>query len=377
MWIKEQQWPQSLPSSQHSPFSRHEAAHAPNNTSAKLEKLLDEVLSLHEEVSAQRYRARDLRHALRHKRDEEDDLRLALRNKLNLISPENLHQETSAIHKAIEDLQTVTAAYLVLEADYHKVEDELGEREYILEKRMRRMQKTLRRQAPEWPQHSHDDLDSDLSDDSFSTSDADPVSSRTAEYLSYIGEVRMLRERLSELEAEYLSLIDQQQLRERIGISLDSESLGFIARYEGEKAQIEAELSLALHRVQSHPEYKEQSDTEALDRRWRQVLEQYLPEPPEEAPIPDPLRLSEFEDRSSFFESARPKPLNKATFVNRWLLHRLRHSGMEILQFKSQPELLELMDYGWNSDSISQMALMLWFRDETANMAPARSHSGG
>ena len=65
-------------------------------------------------------------------------------------------------------------------------------------------------------------------------------------------------------------------------------------------------------------------------------------------------------------------PLNKFTFVNRWLLHQLRHSRFEVLQFKTDPGLMGLVDEGWDGDSISQMALMLWFRDETNGMAPVR-----
>ena len=339
---------------------------------------MDEVLKLHDEVSTERFQLRDMRNALRYKREEEDDLRLALRNKLNVIPSENLHREATAINNIIEKLQVVTAAYLVLEADYHKIEEELGEREYILEKRMRKMHQCLRKQTPDWTHNFYDENDykSNFSDDYSSASGLDPVSPTMTEYLSWVGEVRMLRERLSVIEAEYLDLVDRQQVRARMGISLDKEALYFIDRYEGEKAQIETELSLAINKVRSHPEFTDHATSEVREKQRQQVLTQYLPDPPEEPPAHDILRLSEFEDRSSFFESSRSAPLNKATFVNRWLLHRLRHSGLEILQFKSQPELLEVMNHGWSSDNVSQMALMLWFHDETANMVPARSYSG-
>ena len=340
--------------------------------------LLKDVINIHEEVATKRYQARDLRHALRHKRDEEDDRRVALRNRLNLLSPETVHGESLDINGAIENLQAVTASYLLLEAEYHKFEDDLGQREYILDRHMRRLKRTLREQAPAGTQQNyHVESGSDSSTDDIPTDNGNQLSPQAADYLSCVGEVRMLRERLSDLETEYLTIIDQRHLRERIGLDLNAEALEFLDRYEDETAQAETELELALHRVRTHPEHKAHPGSEDEDEDWQQGLEGFLPKPPDNEPPPDPLRTSGFEDRSPFFESAQPVPLNKATFVNRWILHQLRHSRFEILRFKSHPELLDLADRGWDRDSISQMALMLWFQDETAKMVQLRSNSAG
>lgn len=374
--IKDQQRGRLPSSPQHSCFGDHAAASARDN-SAKLTNLLDEVVNLHEEVSTKRYRARDLRHTLRQKREEEHDLRMALRNALNLVSPDSVHNEALAISNAIEDLQTATNAYLVLQEEYHRFEDELGEQEYLLEKRMRRLNASLRKRIPSLTRPDRDiDPDLDSSSD-YASDDEIDISPNEAEYLSLVGDVRMLRERLAELEGEYLALIDQRKLRERMGISLDAEALAFLDSYEDEKAQIETELDLALRRVQTHPEHTKEPTPAALDAQWQEVLEAYLPEPPEDQPPPDRLCISEFDDRSPFFESARPFSIDKAAFINKWLLHRLRHSRMEVLRLKSQPALTDLIHQGWDADTISQMALMLWFRDETAQMVRLGSNSAG
>ncbi|KAJ6106846.1 hypothetical protein N7512_010363 [Penicillium capsulatum] len=372
---KARRWLQALPSQQS--YSDHGATHTPHS-SAKLVKLLGEVINLHEEVATKRFRARDMRHALRHQRDEEDDRRVALRKRLNLTSPETVPGEMVALNAAIEDLQVATASYRALELEYHRLEDDLGQREYILDKRMRKLSTRLRTQTSAGVQHVYNmDSDDDSSASYSSTGSGNQMTPQAAEYLSCIGDVRMLRERLSDLEAEYLAIIDQRDLRERLGISLDSEALGFLARYEDETAQIEAELERALDRARNHPEHKNNPDAEVIEDDCQQVLQEFLPRPPEDEPPPDPLLITELEDRSPFFESARPVPLEKATFVNRWLLHRLRHSKLEIMNFKSRPELLDLDNAAWDRDSISKLALMLWYRDETAQMKQVGSYSVG
>lgn len=373
---KHQQREKSASSSQHSRLGDHAAAPAQDD-SGKLTRLLNEALKLHEDVSTKRYRARDLRNTLRQKREEEHDLRMALRNTLNLVSPDNVHSESGAINNAIQNLQTVTNSYLVLEEEYHRFEDELGEREYLMEKRMNRLNSVLHKQIPSLARQARDmDTDSDPSSDYTSAGERE-ISPGEAEYLSLVGDARMLRERLALLEGEYLALIDQRELRERMGMSLDTEALAFLDRYEEEKAQIESELDLALRRIQAHREHNKDPTPTILDSQWQEALKAYLPEPPKDQPPRDLLCISELADRSPFFHSPRSVSMNKAAFINNWLLHRLRHSRMEILRFKSRPELIDLAQQGWDGDAISQMALTLWFHDETAQMVRLRSNSAG
>lgn len=293
-------------------------------------------------------------------------MRLSLRNALNLVSLDSVLNEVSAISLAIQNLQAVTNSYLLLEEEYHEFEDELGQQEYLLEKRMTRLNNTLRNQTPSLCRQARVfNFDPDSSSE-YASDDEIDLPPREAEYLSIVGDARMFRERLAELEKQYLVLLDQRELRERIGISLDAEALAFLDSYEDEKTQIESELDHALRRIYAHPEHTKEPTPAALDAQWQEVMKAYLLEPPENQPPIDPLSLSGFDDRSSFFESARPVSIEKATFINKWLLHRLRHSRVEVLRLKSRPELMDLVRQGWDGDTISQMALMLWFRDKTA-----------
>jgi hypothetical protein len=355
------------------PVSTHPQSfdHGPvqkGSTSARLAKLLDEVRQIQQDVRGKRSRTRDLRRTLRTRREEEDYLRLVLREKLSWISPEALYQQTTAINKAIDDLKAATELYRILENDYHRIEDELNQREKILDKRIGRLNGLLRKQATSGTKQTDSvgsdlDFSSDASPVPASDADADRLSSNAAAYLTLVGEVRLLRERLYELESEYKYLIDQENIRQRIGLSLAPEALAFLARYENAKTKTQTGLDFAIRRLVAHPEHKHHPEAVVLDEEWGQVVQEFQPGSPDNRAPRDLLQMTEFEDRSPFFEERRPVPLNKFTFVNRWLLHQLRHSRFQVLQYKSNPGFVHLVDEGWDGDSISQMALMLWYRD--------------
>ncbi|CAI7571002.1 unnamed protein product [Penicillium glandicola] len=351
---------------------------SPRDISARVAELIREVLSTHEDVSVKRYRVREMREMLRHKRDEEDDLRVGLRSKLNLITAETLHEDVGAINHAINDLEVATASYLVLEDEYDRQEEELAQLESDYNERLEGLQTIFKNQASSLA-HLQPIISDTESSSAYYTSDyEDQMLPHVADYLSMVGEVRVLVERLSELETEYLVLVDQRELRERVGIPLDSAALNFLVRYQDEKTRIETELKIARHNLESHPEHANRS-AQIIEEEYneQEVIQNFMPEKPEDQAYNDPLRSSEFEDSSPFFASAHVYPVNKGNFVNRWLLHRLRHSSVEIMRFKSAPELIDLDNKGWGSDNISKMAMMLWFQDDAAGMGHIRSHSAG
>lgn len=348
------------------------------DTSANVAKLIGEVLSAHEDVSAKRYRIREVRHMLRQKRNEEDDVRVALRSKLNLITAENVHEDLAAINHIINDLQAATASYFIFENEYHRQEEELAQLEYDYNIRLERLQTIFKYQGGSLAHLQQIDSDTESSSADYTSDYGDEILPQAADYLSMVGEARILTERLSELETEYLVLVDQRELRERVGIPLDSAALNFLLRYQDERTKIETELELARHNIESHPEHATRSAQIAEEEdNEDEMIQHFMPEKPEDQTYNDPLHSSEFEDSSPFFASAHIQPVNKGTFVNRWLLHRLRHSRVEIMRFKSAPELIDLDSKGWGSDNISKMAMMLWFQDGAASMEHIRSQSAG
>ncbi|KOS43907.1 hypothetical protein ACN38_g5194 [Penicillium nordicum] len=355
-----------------------ESAH---DTSAKVGELIVQVLNAHEDVLAKRYQIREMRHMLRQKRDEEDDVRLVLQSKLNLITAENVHEDVAAINHTINDLQVATASYFVLENEYHRQEDELAQLEYHYNGHLERLQTIFKYQRGLLAQLEPITSDTESSSAEFSSDDGEETLPQAADYFSMVDEARILMERLSELETEYLFLVDQRELRERVGIPLDRAALNFLLSYQDERTKIETELALARHKVDSHPEHtnrsvqitEEEDNKDEEEEEEEEVMQHFMPEKPEDQTYNDPLHSSEFEDSSPFFASAHSQAVNKGSFVNRWLLHRLRHSRVEIMRFKSTPELVDLGSKGWGSDNISQMAMMLWFQEGAASVEHIRS----
>ncbi|KAJ5513685.1 hypothetical protein N7463_003237 [Penicillium fimorum] len=346
------------------------------DTSVKVATLIGEILSIHEDVSAIRYRTWEMRRMLRQKRDEEDDVRVALRSKLNLITAEHVHEDLAAIKHTIDDLQVATTSYFILENEYHRQEEELAQLEYHYNRRLDTLQTIFNDQGGSLIHFQPIKSDTESSSADYTSEYGDQILPQVADYLAMVGEARILAERLSELETEYLVLVDQRELRERVGIPLDSLALNFLLRYQDEKNKLETELEQARHNIESHPEHASRSAAIAEEEdNEEEVIQHFMPEIPEDQIYNDPLHSSEFEDSSPFFQSTHAHPVNKGTFVNRWLLHRLRHSRVEIMRFKSAPELIDLDNKGWGSENISKMAMMLWFQDGAASVEHIRSQS--
>ncbi|OQE29206.1 hypothetical protein PENFLA_c004G05893 [Penicillium flavigenum] len=141
------------------------------------------------------------------KRDEEDDVRVALRSKLNLITTENVHEDLAAINHLINDLRGATVSYFILE----------------------NVSKRLLAQARPI------NLDTESSSADYTSDYEDQMLPQVANYLSMVGEARILAERLSELKTEYLVLIDQHELRERVDFPLGSAALNSLLLYQDER----------------------------------------------------------------------------------------------------------------------------------------------
>ncbi|KAF7515146.1 hypothetical protein PCG10_003898, partial [Penicillium crustosum] len=186
-----------------------------HDTSAKAGKLIGEVLNAHQDVSAKRHRIREMRHMLRQKRNVEDDMRVALRSMLNLITTENVHENLAAINHTINDLQVATASYFILENEYHRQEDELAQLEYDYNSRLERLQTILMYQSGLLAQLEPITSDTEYSSADYSSDYGEETLPQVGDYFSMVGEARRLTERLSELETEYLVLVDQRELRER------------------------------------------------------------------------------------------------------------------------------------------------------------------
>ncbi|KAJ5221577.1 uncharacterized protein N7469_010464 [Penicillium citrinum] len=355
--------------------------------STPLAKLLEEVTILQKDVSARRMYVTHLRNALRQSREREQHMRQALRSTLDIIIPGDAGLHTQcvppAVNNAILNLQVAMRSYQTMEVEYNGTEERLSKEEYHLDQQLTQLSHCLHNVAISITQQEQHSGTTSNNGSNYASSvqyaphnDTKNALPEQEEYAILIQNANIIRERLEELEIKNLNLIEQQRLKAAEDLILDNEADLFFDIYEDEKEDLEEDLKTALVKIDQHPDHRKPRETAVSDEKWRDMLEEYLPDPPEDQPSPDILRASPLEDRSPFFETARPLPWNKSNFVNNWLLYRLRHSALEILNFKNQPELLGLLERGWDRDSISEMAMGLWFEDGAAKLEKARSNSG-
>ncbi|GIJ98329.1 hypothetical protein Aspvir_000445 [Aspergillus viridinutans] len=325
------------------------------------ERLIEQL----EDVSARRLRAREMRVALRYKREDEGNHRAVLMKRLNSLLAQD-HQ----LADLIEELQSATESYLDLEQTYHRAEDELDQDEYVLIQSMQRFAKSLRESPP--------GLSKVIPQAESSASDFDAHSCRgepleyppaVVDYLSRVGDARILQERLAELDSQWYTIVDKQRLRSSLNISLDEESLQFLRSYDGSRTQIRKELNetmldiVRLRAICDERGLRTEEYTGEMDFLYGMGLEEVASQ------IEDPLKTSAIDDSSPFYEPGSAK-VSSAMFINKWLLHQLRHSSVEISRLKAAPELQQLSDEGWDDANISRLALTVWFSDDTVRNSP-------
>ncbi|RJE24961.1 hypothetical protein PHISCL_02725 [Aspergillus sclerotialis] len=358
-------------SSEFTPSHQNGSVHQPQH--AKFKKAIDAMIKAQSDISAKRMNVRELRQKMKHKRNEEGVSRALLMKKLNALSAQI---EMSSLSSEFEQLQSVTNEYLDVEMNYNQVEDELMVEEYALFQMMTKLSELLQQNVA--PSVMEDTQLSDFeSDDTSSTiSSLQRVPPSVVAYLSRAGDMRLLQERLAELDTEWLSIVDKQGVRQKMGISMDEESLEFLRDYDEERRQIQDELNDVFREVKR---LRAVCDSEGVvmdqyAKGIEAVHENYLDENIHQ-PI-DPLETSATDDNQPFFEVG-PGQLNRTTFINKWILHQLRHSRVEITRLKSLPELQGLADKGWDATNISRLALTMWFTDDAAVLSPPSTPTVG
>ncbi|RMJ29079.1 hypothetical protein PHISP_00022 [Aspergillus sp. HF37] len=342
---------------------------------ARLKDAIDRMIESQSEVSAKRLSVRELRQGLKYKREEEGALRAAVMKKLNILSAQTA--DTTPLLPELEQLRSATNAYLDMERDYNQAEDELEEQEYAVFKSMKRLSDFLRHnsapdamEAPEFSAFNNAD------EASSTVSGIDEVSPSVAEYLSRVGDLRILQERLSELDGEWMSVTENQSLRQRVGIPMTEESLQFLHRYDEQRMQIQDEMNdvlLDINRLRAACD----NDGAAMDQHAKGIDGLQLGEITQQPE--DPLKTPAVGDTHALFEPGTSEQLSRTTFINKWILHHLRHSSVEIGRLKSLPELQSLEDEGWDEVNISRLALTMWFADDvdasSASSSPLESHA--
>lgn len=339
---------------------------------ARLVHANKDLIEEQQAVSAKRSQVRELRQALKSKREEELDLRTALMKKLNALfaQPQGL-SNIQALTRDYEALQLITEAYMDLENSYHEAEDQLEQQEYRLGKSMQRFSSLSKKGLPRVSQDPgrnalENDSFTDEGDDTASmTSTAHETPQGVAEYLSRVGDVRLLQEQLLDLDSQWLAIMDKQKQRGSLHVPLDDESLQFLRTYDEERRKMWYDLNHAQLDVNQFRSICEENGLLTAEHMGdMEFLYPLGSESPTRQMSDDPLKLSVDEGSAFFFEPQTADQLSPTRFVNKWMLHQLRSSSIEIRRLKSRPELQLLWDRGFSDTVISHWVLREWFSDD-------------
>jgi hypothetical protein len=195
--------------------------------------------------------------------------------------------------------------------------------------------------------------------------------------------MHVLEERLDELRMERAQIVEEELVRARVGRALDEYSRAFLLSFDMRHDELQRELAqttedvarlrVALLDTEDFVISPDQFDETRRDMSDEDSLVTIMPNDeilnPEEADSEEqePLLLSGAEEPNPVFsESAlhgSKSVINKASYINLWLLHRLRISLPEVRRFKST---LDLKDLNLDQTQIKDMALRWWFNDGSA-----------
>ncbi|GMG14997.1 unnamed protein product [Aspergillus oryzae] len=337
---------------------------------AKILRANNRLLSLQNKVALKRSEVQELRTALRFKREEEADIRAEFIGHVTVA--QGTLRNVQPLLQNNEALLSATGIYSDMEAEYNRAESELERDEYMLIKAMEEFAR-LSEDHPspptldEPPLVDHDSLGDAISTTSSAPEDPPDV----VDYVSRVAEVRMTQEHLIDLDREWLFYQEKKEERESMNIPMDDESIEFLRTYEEERREICDELfHLQLDMNQLRTVCFEKGHLTHEYIQGRDFVYELYPAATTNQPE-DPLKASTEEDTSPF--DPIEEKVSQTKFVNKWILHRLRQSTVEIGHLKSLPEIKSLCDQGYDDRKISQLSLKQWFEDETAISPPPPS----
>jgi hypothetical protein len=296
----------------------------------------------------------------------------------------------SPLLKDFEHLQEIRDSLQPREYDYDRLEDQVNREEYELgelESKLYPISASAQISTLADEELVMFDGRFDHTESSLSTrSDPAENSSKVNQYLSRKGDMHVLEERLNELRMERAQLVEEELVRAKVGRALDEYSQAFLLNFDIRHDELQRELAHTKEDVarlrmallekedfisldQFDDTRRDMSDKDSLVTMPNPALSTDEILNPEEADPEEqePLLLTGAEDPNPVFSESvlqgSKSAINKASYINLWLLHRLRMSLPEVRRFKST---LELKDLNLDQTQIKDMVLKWWFNDGSA-----------
>ena len=373
---------------------------------ARVRAKVHQIGTLHGKVLAKRVRMRERHKKMKQKQEEELQQLVVLMQAINMFCAQiETQQDSKAIEESHEQLLSTTDEYMELERKYNEDENELQQREIDLDMAMDRLEELL--EGPGIAGHGaegdqsedfmDEDTDSDKEDDMSFSKIMHPL---LIEYLERTGDVDIYEEQVTDIYQEYHEVLQAKEVRDRLNLPLDEESQEFLDSYEEERTKAERQLDDAINEanrlqklceeegliggqnIEDNIAYLDPDDIVDNDSDYndndkeielKTKLNAVARECEQGSQSNDPLKAKMDEDTHPFFEpqdSSTPGKFDCCTFINKWLLHQLRHSSLQILRLKALLELQHPEMHDMDDILISQQVLHAWYIDD-AGMAEA------
>jgi hypothetical protein len=309
--------------------------------------------------------------------------------------------ELTHLLELAESMQNLRDKFYPMEDDYNKLEDRLDVEEFELHEAESRLYERLG--SPRTSVVAADDRASVLREeelepqvDNLLPKDQEPA---FEDYLSRIGDANIVKERLQELRRERVHLVEEERVRAKLGRNLDEEALQFLESFDRRHEELQGQYAaiqedLAKMREKLPPSVPLPfATTQFADESYsfgtgiiQQLIDastvitgsdlntsasSNMPPSPREAlaaaqlPRSDPLLLPE-NDTSPIFtfsDSNDQDPISTVSYINEWLLNRLRRSSMEVWRFKSAEELQAL---DLDGAQMRDLVIQWWSKDAKA-----------
>jgi hypothetical protein len=354
-------------------------------TISKLKEKRDNILGL-------RLKLNELRTSLRQERESLSVRDAQLIQRMRVMFLGNELSTLSPLLKDFELLQEIRDSLQPREYDYDRLEDQVNREEYELgelESKLYPISVSAQISTLADEELAMFDGRFDHTESSLSTRSGPAENSpKVNKYLSRKGDMHVLEERLNELRMERAQLVEEEFVRAQVGRALDEYSQAFLLNFDIRHDELQRELAhtkedvarlrMALLDKEDFIVSPDQFGETRQDMSGKDSLVTITSNPthftdeilnPEEADSEEqePLLLTAIEEPNPVFsESAlqgSKSVINKASYINLWLLHRLRISLPEVRRLKST---LELKDLNLDQTQIKDMVLTWWFNDGSA-----------
>ncbi|OCT49536.1 hypothetical protein CLCR_06980 [Cladophialophora carrionii] len=202
-------------------------------------------------------------------------------------------------------------------------------------------------------------------------------------YLTQLGDVDALQEKLSDLYTERAQLLEEQKSKAKLGVRLDDDSLAFLQSSEREAGELVEQLEYARLVLEALKQLIDDPDAQSLsnddspvaevdeDSAGLRLLEERfaaesLPAPPTESDRQLVVRQrleAHDNDFKLILESADDAALETALFINAWMLKRLLYLPRTLDRLVS---IVEQQHPDADLDRLERTFLAYWFNDGSA-----------